>query len=107
MSREYAREIENWAMEINMETAFLFGEEETNGYVTIVLVPNGSKKGWPEAEAGDNLRADFKKKLESYAYEDGSNPFSWVEVGYGEYGQKLLDGNNKNMYNDKEYADDQ
>jgi len=105
-SRKDADKIENWTREINMEDAFLFSEEQTNGYITIVLIPNGSKKGWPEAEQGDNLREDFKKKLQSFAYEDDSNPFSWVEVGYGEFGQKLLDGNNKNCYNDKDYAEE-
>ena len=37
-------------------------------------------------------------------YSDGSNPWDWIEVGYGEYGQAILRGNNKNCYSDSEYA---
>ena len=37
-------------------------------------------------------------------YDDGSNPWSFVEVGYGEFGQKVLRGNCKNCYDDSEYV---
>ena len=71
---------------------------------TIILGPDGSKKGWPEAQRGEFLRDEFIKKLESFASGDGSNPFDFVEVGYGEYGQKTLRGNCRNRYDDSEYC---
>ena len=43
-------------------------------------------------------------RLEADGYSDGSSPWSWVEVGYGEYGQKLLRGNNENRHGAEGYA---
>ena len=90
--------------ELNNSALFLFSNEVTNGYITVVLVPDGSKEGWEESDDGDDLRERFIKKLEQANYDDGSNPWDWIEVGFGEYGQKVLGGNCKNMYNDSEYA---
>ncbi|MBT8489903.1 MAG: hypothetical protein KJN62_02525 [Deltaproteobacteria bacterium] len=70
---------------------------------TIVFGPDGSKKGWELAKMGTILRDKFVKFLESYTYEDGSNPWDWVEIGYGEFGQKILKGNCENKYDDREY----
>lgn len=69
-----------------------------NGYHTFILVPDGSKEGWPESDAGDQFRAEFISFLDSFAYEDGSSNISWVEVAYGECGQAVDRGNNKNHY---------
>ena len=55
---------------------------EVNSYYTIFIGPDGSKSGWPESDHGDYIRKDIKERLASYAYEDGSNPFSWVEISY-------------------------
>lgn len=76
-----------------------------NGKQTIFLAPDGSKKGWDEAERGETLRNQFIEQLETFDYDDGSNPFDFVEVGYGEFGQKVLRGNCKNCYNNSEYAE--
>jgi len=76
-----------------------------NGKQTVVLGPDGSKKGWEEAERGEVLRNEFIAQLIKYDYSDGSNPFDYIEVGYGEFGQKVLRGNCKNCYNDSEYAE--
>lgn len=76
-----------------------------NSKTTIILGPDGSKKGWADAEAGEVLRDRFIEFLKTFDYEDGSSPWSWVEVGYGEFGQKVLRGNNKNCYSDEEYAE--
>ncbi len=75
-----------------------------NGVCTVVVAPDGSNKGWPEADLGDSVRAKIIDRIKSHDYEDGSNPFAWIEVGYGEYGQKILRGNCTNQFNDKEYA---
>jgi hypothetical protein len=66
-----------------------------NGCLTIVFAPNGSKKGWTDAQICDEIRCNFTQLLDSFAYEDGSNSWHWVEVGFGEiHGQKILNGNN-------------
>ena len=83
---------------------FVFIPSVVNYKTTIVLGPDGSKKGWKEAEEGEKLRDAFIENLKDLDYEDGSNPFDFVEVGYGEFGQKVLRGNCTNKYDDREYA---
>lgn len=88
-----------------------------NGKCTIVFAPCGSKKGWDTDHEAEEIRDSFIFQLEScggidYDIVDGErveypwNYWDWVEVGYGEYGQKILRGNCKNQYNDEEYATD-
>ncbi len=77
---------------------FIFGDGVANDYFTIVLVPDGSKEGWPDSAIGDDLRARFIDKLNQMAFDDGSNMWRWIEVGFGECGQKIIDGNNHNCY---------
>lgn len=55
----------------------------TNGSQSFFVPPDGSKEGWDESHAGDRRREDFKAWLRAQAYEDGSTPFSWVELWYG------------------------
>ena len=86
------------------QTLFAVLPSLVNSKQTIILAPDGSKKGWDTANEGDLLRNSFIKKLKEFDYEDGSNPFAFVEVGYGEFGQKVLRGNNTNCYSDSEYA---
>ena len=86
------------------QSQFTFAESLCNGKETLFLCPDGSKKGWSEARDGRNLRKKVIEWLETFAYDDGSSPFDWVEVGYGEYGQKVLNGNNKNIHGAEEYA---
>jgi hypothetical protein len=76
----------------------------SNDKATIVLCPDGSKEGWETSNRGDDLRERFIAQLSEDDYEDGSSPWKWVEVGYGEYGQKVLRGNNVNCYGDEPYA---
>ena len=83
---------------------FAFVPGCVNGKTTICLVPCGSKKGWPDDFDTEELRDRFIELLKSFDYEDGSSPIAWVEVGYGEYGQKVLRGNCVNCYGDAEYA---
>jgi hypothetical protein len=84
---------------------FAFIPSLVNGKITIILGPDGSKKGWGDAKRGEELRNEFVKLLLSFNYEDGSNPFDFVEVGYGEFGQKILQGNCINQYSNDDYAE--
>ncbi len=65
------------------------------GDQTIVMPSDGSKEGWEDSNIGDTMREAFITLLESFNYSDGSNPFAWVEVSYGHYGQKITKGNNR------------
>ena len=76
-----------------------------NGYKTIVLIPDGSKEGWDTSDEADELRQRFIERLTSDNYEDGSSSWDWIEVGYGEYGQKVLQGNCRNRFDNREYCD--
>jgi hypothetical protein len=76
----------------------------SNRYTTFFVGPDGSKEGWPQSDYGDKVREQIKKRFALDNYEDGSSPWNWIEVGYGEYGQKVLDGNCRNRFNDLEYA---
>lgn len=76
----------------------------SNGKTTVVLCPDGSKEGWETSDVGDDLRRRFIAELAGDDYEDGSSPWEWVEIGYGEYGQKILRGNNTNCYSGAESA---
>lgn len=78
-----------------------------NGLQTIILGPDGSNKGWGKAMEGEILRNHFIDKLKEFDYDDGSNPFYYVEVGYGEFGQKVLRGNCVNRYDKLEYFDEE
>jgi hypothetical protein len=56
----------------------------TNGYVSFLLAPDGSKEGWNTSEQGDTWRAEFIRWLQAREFDDGSSVFSWVEVQYGD-----------------------
>lgn len=105
-NKEEVVRIKEWVNRIDdfWKGLFLFGDEKVNWKTTVVMVPDGSKEGWKESDTGDRVRDDFISTLEKANYEDGSNPWAWVEVGYGEFGQKVLRGNCKNKYGDEEYA---
>ena len=107
--RELIPQIMKWISGRDIEEKSLFSIVPAlcNGKISIILAPDGSKKGWDTADKIKKLRDDFILELEKFAYDDGSNPFNWVEVGFGEFGQKVLRGNNKNCYGDSEYAGQQ
>jgi hypothetical protein len=71
------------AKELGM-TVTGIADEVTNGYMSFLVAPDGSKEGWEESAAGDERRIAFKNWLRSQEYEDGSSPFAWVEVMYGD-----------------------
>ena len=103
---EVVAEIRTWIQGLpeDQQTLFAIIPSLVNSKQTIVLAPDGSKKGWKESARGATLRNEFIKQLKKFDYDDGSNPFDFVEVGYGEFGQKVLRGNCKNRYSDLEYA---
>ena len=55
-----------------------------NGFRTFCVFPDGSKEGWDESMQGDEKREEFVRWLRSHAYDDGSSPYEWAEVHYGE-----------------------
>jgi hypothetical protein len=60
--------------------------DQTNGYRSFFIPPDGSKEGWDESESGDSHRNAFVAFLQSLRYEDGSSPVDWVEVVFGDDG---------------------
>ncbi len=103
--REVIERINDWIKHLPKETQKIFTVSDMNpyGYQTIILTPDGSKEGWGGSNNGDNLRELFIKRLILDNYEDDSSPWDWVEVGFGEYGQKVLQGNNENMCSNDDY----
>ena len=53
-----------------------------NGYLTILICPDGSKEGWPESNASDHRRAEFLQWLDGERYADNSSSFDWVAIAY-------------------------
>lgn len=103
---EAVARIKEWIAAQPAEWRSLFAVVATimNGRTTVVLCPDGGKEGWKTSNAGDDLRQRFIAELTSNDYEFGSSPWDWVEIGYGEYGQKILRGNNANCYSGAGYA---
>jgi len=56
----------------------------SNGYGSFFIAPDGSKDGWSTSDDGDSIRDKAIKILDSYKHDDGSSPFDWVEVQYGD-----------------------
>jgi hypothetical protein len=102
------KEIKKWihGLPIEKQKLFAFTTSLVNAKITVFMGPDGSKKGWQDADEGESLRNELIGIIKKFDYEDGSNPFYWVEVGYGEYGQKVLKGNCKNMYDYRPYYED-
>ena len=60
----------------------------SNGYVSYVFLPDGSKEGWEYSQAGDDYRLAFVD-LFKYAHEDGSSPYDVVGLRFGgDYGRE-------------------
>ena len=82
----------------NLNNLFVVKTTNFNGISTIILVPDGGVEGSPRSNVFDKLRSDFidiiKKDEESWYY---------VEIGFGEYGQKILQGNCENVLSDDIY----
>ncbi len=98
---EKADDLREWLNNLDVYERKLFASAGSwcNGYRTFIMVPDGSNEGWEESNKGNLLREKFINFLKNTGHWD------WIEVGFGEFGQKVLQGNNKNMYSDKEYAE--
>lgn len=92
-SDDRADEFAKWITSLSGKHQRLFVRASSviNDYHTFVLTPDGSKEGWDESDEGDTLRELVKSQLRSYNYEDGSSPWTWCEVSYGEDESELLD----------------
>lgn len=55
----------------------------TNGYLSAILFPDGSKEGWTDSDIDDDIRDELVGWLKSQCHEDGSSWFEWAEFGYG------------------------
>jgi hypothetical protein len=104
-SREAEEKVEAFVNSLPLPTRqlFVWTDGLYNGYTTVVMIPDGSKEGHQASDGFDNVRDRFVAELESMDYSDGSSPWQWVEIGYGEFGQKILRGNNCNCYGDGSY----
>ncbi len=60
-----------------MELKYIGPGSSMNGYITITVIPDGSKEGWPESERGDKKRKEFIDWLKA-----GSLYVEWAEISY-------------------------
>lgn len=88
-SEEKFDKIKNWILSLpESEQRFFFIQEEkfVNGYKTIVVLPDGSEEGWEDSHDGDARRYRLIRKLHEKVYDDDSNDWDFISVGYGELG---------------------
>lgn len=79
-------------------------DSRTNSVRTFLIGPDGSKENWDDSDRGDGLRSAAVTRLAEDDDEDGGSPWAWIAVGWGDYGQQLLAGNNRNRFDDRPYA---
>lgn len=60
-------------------------DTQMNDYVTVCIVPDGSKEGWEDSDKGDERRAALHEWLQS-------TDLTWVEVSFGECGNSVVTG---------------
>ena len=72
------------AIEIFGELVSCIVKSKINGYVSFFIAPDGSKEGWSGSADGDKNREKFIKWINSKAYTDGSNVYSYAEFFYGD-----------------------
>lgn len=59
-------------------------DSRVNEYYTFIVPPDGSGEDFDESDAGDDRRDQFIEWLDAQRFEDGSSPYTWVEVQYGD-----------------------
>jgi hypothetical protein len=62
-----------------------------NGYVTIVVGPDGSKAGWAPSDAGDKARAEFMAWLDKHQDEMRIYPEAFVVAYGGDYARVTIE----------------
>jgi hypothetical protein len=81
-----------WAKTAHTKAVRLCGKDHvtelgpalTNGFRSFLVIPDGSKEGWIESDVGAEHREAFVNWLNRQRYGDGSSPYDWVLVEYGE-----------------------
>lgn len=58
-----------------------------NALSSFTIFPTGSDRAWSDFMHMDAARKEFIEWLRGHDYEDGSNPFYWVEVELSHYGR--------------------
>jgi len=98
-SDEDMQKVKDWVSSIDEKyrKLFVFAPSITNFQGTVFMAPDGSKKGWDTSKEAAGIRDRFIGLIVSLG------TFNWVEVGYGEFGQSVLGGNNVNCYSDDFY----
>jgi hypothetical protein len=102
-SSNIADEFAKWLASNLPAHRFIRTEIMINNFQSFVLPPDGSKEGFEDSNTGDVLRQKTIERLQQDCYEDGSSPWKWVEVSFGEFGQRISNGNNQNEFDDREY----
>ena len=94
------RKVTDWVKTLNSEEQSLFSVTVgiADNKKTLFMAPDGSKKGWDVAERCTVIRNELIALLKTFNHSDKSNPFDYVEVGYGELGQRILRGNCRKRY---------
>jgi hypothetical protein len=100
------REMEAWINTLLPKWQRLFVKIDSgmNKFQTIIMAPDGSAESWQTSVDAAEIRKSFIEQLEKCKFADGTSAWRWVEIGFGEYGQRILQGNNKNVHNNDEYA---
>ena len=55
-----------------------------NDYRTFIVAPDGSKEGWDVSDDHDRKRHAFIDWINGQRWADGSTPYKWAEVQYGD-----------------------
>jgi hypothetical protein len=76
---EAATALYTYANEIGAQA--VMAAADTNGYITVCVMPDGSKEGWATSDEGDAHRAAIRAWLEQAGSRDMY--FEWCEVVYG------------------------
>ena len=56
----------------------------TNGYLSFLIAPDGSKEGWAESDQGDARRNEFIQWIRDNHYIDGGTYIDWAEINFGD-----------------------
>lgn len=92
--------IEDWLITIGEDKAraFVFvGGGGINGEEQLILRSCGSKVGWEAYTSHLELVKTFTDFLDTLAYDDDSNSFKYVAVGFGDVAQHIITGNSEKI----------
>ena len=84
--------IEN-EVEDRYKSLFSYTPSIVNSKVTVFFAPSGSKNGWECENRHRDTRERLIEYIRTFDLEDGSNPFDFIEISFGDTGCKILSGN--------------